>query len=646
MARGRARAAAPRARARAGDLASADERLQAIDAPARRTRRPRRPTWPSSSRAVGRAPSRTGPARRGSAVAAADEAERGLRDAEDALRRRRASASPARGARRGAGPPGRRRERRARRRRPRPASPASLGVLMDLVDVDDGWAAAFEAAVGAALGAVVVDGSDRRAPRSPCSTSSDVVGHRPRRHRRAPTALGRLAGRSTTPAPPTVPSPCARHVRPRVPAVAGVLDRLLAGVVAVRGGWARAVEVPSSGPTSSVVSTDGRPLLLAGWVVRAGAHALATAGHARRAVEAEMAAEAAERASSFARPRPAQRADGRGGRGRRRRPPGRAGRRPAPGARDDAGARVESELELVGQERAEADRHRAALAERLERDGAQLDALERAPARARSRRPPRPRAGWPPPTRPAGASRSAGRRWRCCAGTSRSRWPGLAERRAVLERPARGHRAPAGRPRRAEREQAGERRRRLRRARSPPTAWARWSSVTPRAWAELLERLRARRSRQLDDVRAGGARLEIAAQAAGRGRRPRWPRPAQRSQRLELELAESRVRQRTAVEALRRELGCEPEEAMGAPCPELPEGDDPARRADGRRARAGLARPGQPPGPGGARRARGAAPVPRGAGRGRPPGPARAAPGDPGRRRRDHAGVRRRPSPM
>ena len=44
-------------------------------------------------------------------------------------------------------------------------------------------------------------------------------------------------------------------------------------------------------------------------------------------------------------------------------------------------------------------------------------------------------------------------------------------------------------------------------------------------------------------------------------------------------MAEAKVRRDTAAEALRRELGCEPEEAMGAPCPELPEGEDPARRA-------------------------------------------------------------------
>ncbi len=34
-----------------------------------------------------------------------------------------------------------------------------LGTLLDLVEVDDGWQAAFEAAVGEALAAVVVDGT-------------------------------------------------------------------------------------------------------------------------------------------------------------------------------------------------------------------------------------------------------------------------------------------------------------------------------------------------------------------------------------------------------------------------------------------------------------------------------------------------------
>jgi chromosome segregation protein len=43
-------------------------------------------------------------------------------------------------------------------------------------------------------------------------------------------------------------------------------------------------------------------------------------------------------------------------------------------------------------------------------------------------------------------------------------------------------------------------------------------------------------------------------------------------QRVELERAEARLRLETAVETLRRELECEPEEAMAAACPELPPG--------------------------------------------------------------------------
>ena len=43
-------------------------------------------------------------------------------------------------------------------------------------------------------------------------------------------------------------------------------------------------------------------------------------------------------------------------------------------------------------------------------------------------------------------------------------------------------------------------------------------------------------------------------------------------QRVELERAEVKLRMETAVETLRRELECEPDEAIAAPCPELPPG--------------------------------------------------------------------------
>ena len=50
------------------------------------------------------------------------------------------------------------------------------------------------------------------------------------------------------------------------------------------------------------------------------------------------------------------------------------------------------------------------------------------------------------------------------------------------------------------------------------------------------------------------------------------PAHASCSQRVELERAEAKLRQETAVDALRRELECEPDEAVAAPCPELPPG--------------------------------------------------------------------------
>ena len=154
---------------------------------------------------------------------------------------------------------------------------------------------------------------------------------------------------------------------------------------------------------------------------------------------------------------------------------------------------------------------------------------------------------------------------------------GLAERRSVLsnrlddvERRLAGHVQA--------RQQAAGRRRRLE---ADALAVDRLSVVVE-GHAErlggLLERLRALRSRQLDDVRAGGARLESLRRQRSE-HESRIAEARQEIQGLELELAESGVRREAAVEALRRELGCEPEEAMGAPCPELPEATDAATRA-------------------------------------------------------------------
>ncbi len=442
-----------------------------------------------------------------------------------------------------------------------------LGVLKDLVDIDDGWVAAFEAAVGAALGAIVVEGSS--AARAVLATlhEREVVG----------TVLAATSVSAWSSGDGAQSSDDAdllrRHVRPLVPALSGVLDRLLHGVVAVRGDWARAVEVALERPDVTVVSTDGDRFSPSGWVVRAGAHALATLA-SQAAVEADMAAEAAERASSFVDQARARAAAARAEATDMARQVERAEDQ-RQGLERTRG-RVQSELEVVGREHAEAQRQRSAMAERLERDGAQLASLSESL-----------------PELEATATAAAGRL--ATADEARRRLEerrshvavlrrdlevkvaGLVERRAVLTaRLEDTERRLAGNV--EARERAGERRRRLEAGALATDRLGESVQGHAAHLGELLEGLRVRRSRQLDDVRAGGARLESLRKERSEAD-TRLAEIRQRAQHLELQMAEATVRRDTAVEALRRELGCEPEEAMGAPCPELPEGEDPARRA-------------------------------------------------------------------
>jgi chromosome segregation protein len=153
---------------------------------------------------------------------------------------------------------------------------------------------------------------------------------------------------------------------------------------------------------------------------------------------------------------------------------------------------------------------------------------------------------------------------------------GLVERRRVLterlqevERRLTGHAD--------ERRQAAERRKRLE---ADATAVERLLTVVQGAQGRLDEaqaELRERHHRQLEAVRAGGARLEELRRqrsanehelAATRGR----------LQKVELDLVEATIRRESVIEALRRDAGCGPDEALAAPAPELAEGVDPPSR--------------------------------------------------------------------
>ena len=116
-----------------------------------------------------------------------------------------------------------------------------LGTLLDLVEIDEGWEAAFEAAAGEALAAVVVDEVDAGPPRR---------SHALARRRRSPARCWPWARRRPSRPPPPVGEPLRRHVRAvalatavRPDAVDALLDALVGATVVVAGRWAEALDV-------------------------------------------------------------------------------------------------------------------------------------------------------------------------------------------------------------------------------------------------------------------------------------------------------------------------------------------------------------------------------------------------------------------
>jgi chromosome segregation protein len=99
------------------------------------------------------------------------------------------------------------------------------------------------------------------------------------------------------------------------------------------------------------------------------------------------------------------------------------------------------------------------------------------------------------------------------------------------------------------------------------------------AWVDGLgSALRADYAQQLELVRAGGVKLEEL--RAERSRTETALGEARdRSRALELEAAEVALRREALNEMVRRELGAEPANVLGAPCPPLPDGVPPEVRA-------------------------------------------------------------------
>ncbi|MGI9121078.1 MAG: chromosome segregation protein SMC [Acidimicrobiales bacterium] len=447
------------------------------------------------------------------------------------------------------------------------------GILLELVEVDSGWEAAFEAAAGPALAAVVVAGGGEAVHRCLELLSGDGDGQA--------TVLGLDIQRAPSP-PPPLGEPVRSHVRPRQAEVAAqvapLLDALVGGSVCVggsdAGAWREALAAAVAHPDAVVVTLAGDRFAPDGWRVggqEAGATRVALAEAERRAQEAAAAGASAE----------AHRRRAGTGLDQARQAESELGRRlqaldGVVGATIDALARVERESGDASVEAEEVRGHQAALQSGVEQERGRLVELEAAlPAleaeEARSAECER--------ERQAERSRLEERAQATTAlrNAVEVRTTALAERRSWLQRRLAEVDARLSGDR-ARQVQARTRRQQLD---ARLTATNRLAALVAGhlAWLDTaLADLRQRRRRQAERVRAGAEHLDGLRRRRGVDER----HLAQLQERMvgaEMEAQELALRAEAAVEALRRDLDTEPDVAMKSPCPPLPAGSTAVGRA-------------------------------------------------------------------
>ncbi len=449
-----------------------------------------------------------------------------------------------------------------------------VGTLLDVVAVDPGWEDAFEAAAGASIAAVVVSGNQPARAALSRLRQGGAVGAV-----LALTDASPARGMSgTDDSVPAGTESIRRHVRPHragrdLPGLDAALDTLLAGSTCASGGWSEAIDLALSRPDLVVVTRDGDRFSPTGWRVRSGGGMVTAAVVEEARSRAETAAEAAAEAAR-------QRTEDQAVVERTRVAAAEAVRADDRNESEHQTARVTrqrvtNDRMALASELEETRRAHAELDDRLERDAAravrlhhELPDLEAERARAGAQ---------------VAAARDERRRIDeqiAEAAARRAEWEaraaGLVERRRVLaERQGEVERRLTGHA--EERAEAAVRRRRLE---ADATAVERLLGLVASAQSELDAGLGQRRQqyqRQLEAVRAGGARLE---ELRRRRSVSEHELAAARSrlQSVELDLVEVTIRRESVVEALRRELAATPAEAVAAPRPELPGDTDPVVR--------------------------------------------------------------------
>ena len=436
-----------------------------------------------------------------------------------------------------------------------------LGTLLDLVEIDDEWGPAVEAALGESLTAVVVD--DPTAGRRALDALRDSA---------TSGAVIALGARPFAPANPGLGEAVRPHVRSSRPGVAELLDGLL-GVAVCVSDITTAVDVALDHPDAVVVTRHGDRFGLSGWRIGAGSSgataaalddAIASSDDAARALEISTRALAEAESSLVA----AQRRE--------------ADLVQALDANDAKFSAASEGLARAQREVRELDTEREALeatlverrggVEREQRRADELAALlpglesdEQAEVDA---------------ARARGELRAELDRRAAALSSRRTdvevRSAGLHERRQLLE------------------QQLAETDRRLAADVDARAAAAGKREQVDRSLgviAELVEIvdrhrgtvevehgvLAEARRRQTDEVRALSADLDRLRRERAELERA-LESTRERARQAELGEAEAKLRLETTIETLRRELDIEPAVAEAAEMPELPEGASPAGR--------------------------------------------------------------------
>ena len=427
-----------------------------------------------------------------------------------------------------------------------------VGSLVDLVEIDEGWEPAFEAAAGAGVAAVVVDGRHSAQAALARLRERGVTGAvlTPRTAASTPAERGALPHGSSA-------TPVRRHVRARHGgAVAeSVLDTLDGRAVRVDG-WEEAIDLSLARDDLVVVTPEGDRFAATGWRVRSGSGVVTKAAveEARhRAGEAAAAAELAKANLTEARIAQARTRDARAAAERA------LDRHTS--ACDGAAADVARGAEEQQRSATELDDARQAVAAAHQRLGdvnaeeAQLDRALPELTEALHE--------W----RDLQARRSEIQQRRQHLEV---RVAGVAERRRVLaERQAEVERRLAGHA--EERASAAARRERLE---AEATALSRLELVVQGEHERLdrvFDELRHDYQDQIDAVRAGGEKLEQLRQDRHTTEQ-RLDAVRTRTRTLDLEVNEVDLRTEALHEHIHRDLNATPNELVGLPEPEAPEG--------------------------------------------------------------------------